>query len=649
MSLQLIIDDNEMELSNSTKIGLTFQANTIGDLSSRQGNFSNKFKLPKTKNNQIYLENASNINSNTNVPYRITKGKVIQDGIEILPDANFRIEGVSDFYDVTINSGTTTFFDSIFGKKLRDLDLSEFDHTYTSANVLAGWTRNDGYCYPDILWNKPTTTVNVARQPCMFIKTLIEKIASESGYSLTGNFLDDYYYDNTIITCDFRRDKDWVLANSVHIQKDTSDYSAVVVGSDGIWVEPMTFQDDGNLINQIFTAPEPIYANFKTTIIAKFKGQFVSGFPYFQSPVDYRVEFVNLSNGIIIAQSIYTFNATERAQIQAGTEVEIVLSIETGFISMIASQQIQVRQAVQTDGGFSNIAWLITNESKYDADVKDIFYPYNGSQITMSEVQHDMTQTEFMKGIFNMFGIVGNVNDYTKTLVLNTFEKISDNIQFAKNWSNIVDFNVVPSIKFKDGNYAKQNYFKYKIDNDVVENYNYNATFWELIFGSVDSKYYGSGKIEIDDETLDAENDFFTLPFGASINQSIPFVNNDYSVDKFTPRVLVFYGRDTNPTSSQATFFDISRSRTLAFSHYSASSDNLKKNYYSVIESILTKFKKISLFVNLKTIDIVEIDYSIPIFLDVLFDGIAINGYFYINRIENFQEGKPTKVDLIRL
>jgi hypothetical protein len=55
------------------------------------------------------------------------------------------------------------------------------------------------------------------------------------------------------------------------------------------------------------------------------------------------------------------------------------------------------------------------------------------------------------------------------------------------------------------------------------------------------------------------------------------------------------------------------------------------------------------LFVNLKTIDIVEIDYSIPIFLDVLFDGIAINGYFYINRIENFQEGKPTKVDLIRL
>lgn len=647
--LEIIIENQVVELANATKIGLTFQANTIGDLSSRQGNFSNKFKIPKTQHNQIIFENSSNINSNTDLPYQIKKGKVIQDGIEILPDANFRVDSVDDFYELTINSGTTTFFDAIFGKKLRDLDLSEYDHTYSSANVLAGFVRDDGYCYPDILWNKPTTTVGVARQPFMFIKTLIEKIVSESGYSLSGNFLEDYYYDNTLITCDFRRGNDWVTDNAVHIQKSASSYSTLVVSSNGLWVIPMSFQDSGNFVGEIYTAPEPIYANFKTSVILKFKGQFVSGFPYFQSPVDYRIEFVNLSNGIIIGQSIYTFSATERSQIQAGIEVGVSLNIETGFISLVAGQQIQIRQSMTTDGGFSNIAWLVTNESKYDADVKDIFYPYNNSQITMSEVQHDMLQTEFFKGILNLFGIIGNVNDYTKTVVLNTFEKISENIQFANNWTQKVDLNSTPIVKFRDGKYGKNNYFKYKIDNDIVENYNYNATFWESIFGSPDSIYYGSGNIQINDETLDEQNDFFTLPFGASINNSIPVVNNDYSVDKFTPRVMVLYGRDTNPTSSQATFFDISRNRTLAFSHYFPTSDNLKKRYYNVIESILTRFKKIIISVNLKTIDIVEIDYSIPIYLDLTYNNVAINGYFYINRIDNFQEGKPTKIELVRL
>lgn len=649
MSLQLFIGDREIQLPNSMKVGLTFQANTIGDLSSRQGNFSNKFKFPKTKENQITVEQCSNINANTDLPYRVLNGKVIQNGIEIMPDANFRIEGVDTDYDAMINSGTTTFFNRIAGKKLRDLDLSEYDHTYTSANVVAGYIRSEGYCYPDILWNKTTTTVPVARQPVMFIKTLMERIATEGGYELTGNFLDDYYYNNTLITCDFRREKDWVLDNSVHIQKDPASYSALVVSSDGLHVVPMDFQNSGNFVGQIFTAPEPMYVNFRHTIVAKFKGQMISGFPYFQSPVNYMVQFVNLTTGLVIAQSIYTFSSTERAQITAGVEVEVVMNCETGFISLITGQQIQIRQELTTDGGFSNIAWLITDESKYDADVKDIFYPYNGSLIKVSEIQHDMTQSEFFKGIMNLFGIVGGVDDYTKKVVLNTFESIKGNIPSAKNWTTKVDLSFIPEIKFRDGNYAQKNYFKYKIESDVVDNYNYNATFWESIFGSTDSEFYGSGVIEIDDNTLPDSKDIFVLPFAASVNNAVPVVNNDYSVDKFTARLFVFYGRDTNPTSSQVTFWDVSRSRTLAFSHFFPTSDNMKKRYYSVIEQILTRFKKVSLYLNLNEMDIVELDYSIPIFLDITIKNITINAYFYINRIENFQNGKSTKVELIRL
>jgi hypothetical protein len=61
------------------------------------------------------------------------------------------------------------------------------------------------------------------------------------------------------------------------------------------------------------------------------------------------------------------------------------------------------------------------------------------------------------------------------------------------------------------------------------------------------------------------------------------------------------------------------------------------------------KIKFISANFILREVDVQNIDFTIPIFLDVHTPGFQANGYFYINKISNFKENAPTKVDLIRL
>jgi len=72
----------------------------------------------------------------------------------------------------------------------------------------------------------------------------------------------------------------------------------------------------------------------------------------------------------------------------------------------------------------------------------------------------------------------------------------------------------------------------------------------------------------------------------------------------------------------------------------------LKDKYYpSLIESLnQAKIMKADFYLN--ATDISDLDFTIPIYLDVPIE--SINGYFYLNKIENYK-GNITKCEIIRL
>jgi hypothetical protein len=66
---ELIINNRTVDLSDSTNIGVTLCANNIGELQNRQGNFTNTFKLPTSKNNKEIFEWSHLQTSSSLMPY----------------------------------------------------------------------------------------------------------------------------------------------------------------------------------------------------------------------------------------------------------------------------------------------------------------------------------------------------------------------------------------------------------------------------------------------------------------------------------------------------------------------------------------------------------------------------------------------------
>lgn len=69
----------------------------------------------------------------------------------------------------------------------------------------------------------------------------------------------------------------------------------------------------------------------------------------------------------------------------------------------------------------------------------------------------------------------------------------------------------------------------------------------------------------------------------------------------------------------------------------------LKTLYYPELQKILSQSKKVVRYFLLIPRDILELDLLVPIYLQQ--DG----AYYYINKIDSWRKGQPTKVELIKL
>ena len=207
MSLDIYINEQLLELNSNKGIGLTFQIGSILNPGNRSGNLSNKFNVPKTRRNTEILDNLSNINSTTNIPYKRNTGKIVQDGIEIFPDGFAIIDSTGNDYNITIYSGNISFFDLIKGANINELDLMDLCHDWTVSNVLASFTNTEGYIYPIIDWgdgvqllDNTTLQNSNALIPVLFMKEVLTRIASSVGYEIKGTFPDFDQWNRLLLT-----------------------------------------------------------------------------------------------------------------------------------------------------------------------------------------------------------------------------------------------------------------------------------------------------------------------------------------------------------------------------------------------------------------------------------------------------------------
>ena len=659
---ELIINNRRVDLGENTNIGLTFSANNIGELQNRQGNFSNTFKLPTTKNNKEIFEWSHLQTSSSLMPYQTLKATYKQNGIEIVSDGLAEINNVdNNYYYVNVYSGNLDLMGSIGDLTVGQLYENDIVYNWNLTNNIAIRDKSRYYIYPLIGWRKDvtfftTSTIDVRQMlPCAVVQELFNRLSSKIGYSFTGNYLNSSDHLNMILTPnDFTGNKftgNEVLTSSNNYVIDTTSLNLPSGTAMSLITLYPTFNFSFNDVTLEENLPDFSTGYFQPTTnkIGKlnFTGEYsvwwnkLTNFPLFTQNSKKNGE-IYLVCTIIDDLGNEIMSNTSDTQVRTldvyRAEFDFSFNFDTPELTFLSARQYKIRveaHCKQNDKVATkvelfnkkkdNLTFSLTDKIAFDN-------PINFKELFTMKVK------DVLKDILNLRAIIIQTNNYTKTISFNSFEDVNLNKSIAKDWSNKIQNST--SMSFKFGNYAKKNNFLFKEDTDKVFNLD----------------FYGDYYFNLSNQNLDEEKTVVKLahpytPWGNRFNgYVIPTINglkddtNEWLKSDW--RLLNLNIQSTNfnvnytdgtTTSPQTTFIPFCNVPTFG---------QLVPKYYPTIKSILESPKVIKIVANLNVTDISDLDFSIPI--QIQRPDLNLSGYFYINKIENYK-GNLTSCEIIEI
>jgi hypothetical protein len=699
--LQLYINDQLVDLSDDSPIALTFQINNLAEVQNQQGNTSNQFKLPLTQRNRQILGFPDDVAFTTNLPYQQYQAKLIQDGLEIVPYGIGELNGIDQgTANITILSGNVDFFDAIDGKLYdmgdstsvwsnygQSLVWKPYDHVWNLDSVAGSQTNSGGWIWPVVDYGAidPTifsTPINVLYQrPGFFIKTAIELLLQSSGYKAAGSLLGDPLYPLIIAQFSngsFEHGTDYQnqiddrglsvesLSKTTLNHPDASNPSGILSWNT-ITADPSE-QFSGNatfttkqLNSVIITVTIPqvlLYGRITPTTYSSTLSVFI------------RIHQPDLPD-ITPAQFDFSFNGYgENKPGQAssdptgwtrtpGTDGNNI----TGSINIynsVFSFQTTLPQGASIDiyyvwTGYSGSYAVIYPGATFIIKSQNQTVQF-GQTIQCERIFPDISQKDLLKDTLQRFGIICQTDNTSKTISFNSFRDIVNNIPVANDWSSKC-LNQGKQVSFQLGSYAQVNYMQYQTDQNILP------------------LNYGWSQIRIADQTLPAIATLFESPFGPTLNRpyyggtiaQILMIDDTSSGDNFSigvePRILIDQKLNIGALGKTVTFTDGNGNNRLVndiistayfykpdapipetgYGQASLMFDDLRKKYYPELEKILTQAKLVVRYILLTPRDILELNLLMPVYIQ------QDSAYYYINKIDAWRKGQPTKVELVKL
>lgn len=691
-NLQVFLDNQLVDLSDDSPMALTFQINNLAEVKNQQGNTSNQFKLPLTQRNRRILGFPDELAFCDDKPYQQYQAKIIQDGLEIIPYGIAELNGIDqDTAAITILSGNVDFFDAIDGK-IYDMGdehtaygktrpFKPYEHIWDVGHVVASQTNTEGYIWPVIdygnLVYNPTgqCEVNVRYlRPGFFIKTAIDLMLKSAGYKGTGSLLANPLYPKLIAQfsnsgfehgSDYQNQTD-VNGISVALGNDFSVDHPHVDDPHGVihWSLINNNQSGRFIKGYVYDAPQDIAVTVTLTIPTFYLWGRVTPNDD-QSSVLVSINMSHPATGDMQTVASHQFDFSggfveqdppDGSGSNKRSYTIIKNTVISGNVSMPAGHQLAVVYDFQgKTPSYFNINPGATWEIK--SEVKQVEY---GQAIQCERIFPDIGQKDLLKDSLQRFGVICQTNNTNRTVNFASFRDIVNNIPIAKNWTGKC-LNQGKAISFQLGGYAQVNNMKYKPDDAV------------LPVGFADAQ------INVADKTLPATADLFESQFAPTLNR--PYIggtiaqikmtdiddeNHDFSIG-VSPRILVdqkidlrskrnatikFTDGGTNPDMivndvvSAPYFYKPDSEYNLCFGDMpgtAGTQPGLKTLYYPELQKILTQSKKVVRYFLLTPRDILELDLLIPVYLE------QDSTYYYINKIDSWRKGQPTKVELVKL
>ncbi len=656
---ELIINGESVELGPATKIGMTYQVNDIAELKDIRANTTNEFSVPNNSENAATLGFADLVTSSSAKPYQKNTAVFKRNGQEIIKNGVALIEECGDAFRLQVLSGNYDFFKSLESKKISELDFSDKDHLWDLSAIVAAIpnTVDDIYTYPVIDYTGSNTWFNHIQPggvrlektyPSVFAKKIIERIASENGYSVGGSYFGDAVTDREIIP--------FSNLNPTHAQRwvDKWKFKAMTLGTQTNTTPgamqhiefPIELFDTSNTYTNVpadggrWYPVEECLCGFKMTLKVSIAAA---------GPIDFRVGF-RYWNPLLgtFAGAIYAFT-----QLIPGDYTITIETTADDLAHVIPGSYI----IPMYYKGYAGDTFQILSGSTFENTPDP--YMYLGTTVQLESMLPDITQKEFIKAICAKWCLVSDVDDVGKTLLLNFMNDLDKNRARARDWSGKIDVQKKPTIAFRSGKYAQTNFFKYTEDDAVTEG-------------------LGDGSFDIPDTTLDLTADIHTLPFAATdmksylAKLSVPFIKvwnetgaspPDPSGDPVStkPRILlhhVYYDPDGylkyvdeagfllhQPFQASMAWFIHTTDQIPAppIKTNQGFDDTMLDDYYWVLKKMLTKMKKVTAYFNLHDEDVQDFDHMVPVYIE------KFQEHFFVNKISNYQPGKLTSVEMYRI
>lgn len=594
----IYMDGNLIDLDPETVIAITFQAIKAEDLSTRRIVFSNSIKIPWTPANHILFGFLSNLHSLTSKPYAIQRGKVVQEGLEVIPDANIFVKKSRDRdFSIEIFENSFDFFASIKEKKINELAIIA-DSGWEAADIDAARATTSGIIAAVIMWSAYPSIYEVDRfLPSFYYHTIITSILEATGLTLSGSILTDPRFTDLIIP--FFTDK---------LEYPSSFYSQFA-RYQGTSNHPVT-----NAVNN-----ETIAVGLLMT--AETHGTFVCHIA---------IGGITWNGGGTLTLRIRK-NGSLVDSILVATNPAPGGLADLSVVDFVNPGDLFEAYVYSDDMAAPGIDYTITNSTflRFIPDGK-----VNRTLVNWTELMPEIKVTDFLKDFFVRFGIV--YKQVGGVLILKTLEEIIQDTAGALDWTDKLVNVKDQEIDFGTS-YGQNNHFNYS--------------------DSIDDEAHGRGNLTIANNKLDLNKELFGSVFENSkdtyvntfLFANVPVYEDPAAtIDQFANspgvKLLTLKNRvNENAITFDATprtdfkvgyFLDASLAKDTGFQYF-------VNEFYPSLAAALQRTKIITKYFNLSVIDVMSYD---P--FKMVYDG---TGYYIVNKISNYVPGKVTRVELFKV
>ncbi len=571
---KIYINNEQIDLKDDVSIPLNFNIADIREPEKRGTTWSKTVVLPGTSFNNALFSNIWNVNAAINssgtTNFNPNFNPNLKAEAEITYNEARQFKGICQLLNVNVTDKYEIEYEVAFfgelqnvfqffnNKYLRDINLSEYNHTYTAFNQQLSWTKpiGQGYLYPMIDYGYGTNNQFTVQNmfPSIYVKTIIDKMFSEAGFSYESNFLNTDLFKRLVIPYSggstLKLTRQQVSERTSRVSKNSPQIITLngdSVGSTQYYSERVPFSnkttapnndagnnfidENGGANYQTFIVPKTGTYTFTTNITAN-----VKHYPT-ASSVNLAWTWVDLGNILIVknptsnTSSTQTIadvrmmmkgkddpNLTNVFMITASTGTTITSGSTTlnssGSLSVTAylneNDKIQVKfkknigyyGSIYKNGStneplsstsYSEVNLLTTSNFQIQLSDTNV---QEGDDIDISQVLPDnIKQSDFFNSIVKAFNLFVEVDKTNSRNLLIEPRPTFYNSGVIRDWSDKLDYSKETKIIPMGETNNKTYLFTYKEDKDYFNN-DYKTTYGEN---------YGQKRYDIENDFLKGE------------------------------------------------------------------------------------------------------------------------------------------------